>query len=98
LERAFFRTPEKSDYLSPTHKMIKIEDSQIEITHVPDFWQQVRQANKLFLGLDYYGTLAPFEIDPMQAKPLPGIADLLRVWQAEGGLKSPSSPVVPWTR
>jgi trehalose 6-phosphate phosphatase len=56
---------------------MKNEDSRIEITRVPDFWQQIRQANKLFLGLDYDGTLAPFEIDPMQAKPLPGIADLL---------------------
>jgi trehalose-phosphatase len=58
--------------------MIKQTDSQAEIIQMPDFWQQVRQANKLFLGLDYDGTLAPFEIDPMQAKPLPGIADLLR--------------------
>lgn len=58
--------------------MTKSEDNLIQITHLPDFWQQVRQANKLFLGLDYDGTLAPFEIDPMQAKPLPGIADLLR--------------------
>jgi len=58
--------------------MTKSIDNRIEITQVPDFWQQVCQANKLFLGLDYDGTLAPFEIDPMQAKPLPGIADLLR--------------------
>ncbi len=57
---------------------MKSEDGRIEITQVPDFWQQVRQANTLFLGLDYDGTLAPFEIDSMQAKPLPGIADLLR--------------------
>lgn len=57
---------------------MKSENSRIEITQVPDFWQQVRQANTLFLGLDYDGTLAPFEIDSMQAKPLPGIADLLR--------------------
>ncbi len=57
---------------------MKSENSRIEITQVPDFWQQVRQANTLFLGLDYDGTLAHFEIDPMQAKPLPGIADLLR--------------------
>ena len=58
--------------------MMKSEDGRIEITHVPDFWQQVSMADHLFLGLDYDGTLAPFEIDPMQAKPLPGIADLLR--------------------
>lgn len=50
----------------------------------PDLWQQVRNAPFRFLGLDYDGTLAPFAIDPMQAKPLPGIADLLRRIVADG--------------
>jgi len=58
--------------------MIKQTDSLAEIIQMPDFWQLVSRADHLFLGLDYDGTLAPFEIDPMQAKPLPGIADLLR--------------------
>jgi len=49
----------------------------MEVADLPDFWQWVRNANNRFLGLDYDGTLAPFEIDPMQAKPLPGIVDLL---------------------
>lgn len=45
------------------------------VTH---FWRQVRNAPSRFLGLDYDGTLAPFAIEPMQAKPLSGIADLLQ--------------------
>lgn len=79
--------------------MMKSEDSRREITHVLIFWQQMLQANNLFLGQDYDGTLALFEIDPMQAKPLPGVADLLRAL-ATGGrrLRTPSPPVVPWTR
>ncbi len=58
--------------------MTNRDDNLVEVTHVSDFWQQVLQADNLFLGLDYDGTLAPFDIDPMQAKPLPGIADLIR--------------------
>jgi trehalose-phosphatase len=50
----------------------------MEFSTIPDFWQQVRHAPARFLGLDYDGTLAPFALDPMQAAPLPGIADLLR--------------------
>ncbi|MDX9833711.1 MAG: trehalose-phosphatase [Desulfobulbus sp.] len=50
----------------------------VEIGSVPDFWEQVQRAEHLFLGLDYDGTLAPFEVDPMQARPLPGAADLIR--------------------
>lgn len=50
----------------------------------PDFWRQVRNAPARFLGLDYDGTLAPFAIEPMHAKPLPGIADLLRNLAAGG--------------
>lgn len=49
-----------------------------------EFWQQVRNARHRFLGLDYDGTLAPFAIDPMQARPLSGIADLLRELSASG--------------
>jgi trehalose 6-phosphate phosphatase len=58
--------------------MTNRDENLVEITHVSDFWQQVLEANNLFLGLDYDGTLAPFEIDPMQARPLPGIANLLQ--------------------
>lgn len=45
--------------------------------NVTSFWRQVRNAPSRFLGLDYDGTLAPFAIDPMHARPLSGIADLL---------------------
>ena len=51
------------------------------VTH---FWRQVRNAPSRFLGLDYDGTLAPFAIEPMHAKPLSGIADLLRDLAASG--------------
>lgn len=64
--------------------MTQQTDSLTEIIQIPDFWQQVRQANSLFLGLDYDGTLASFEIDPMQAKPLAGVADLLRDLATKG--------------
>jgi trehalose 6-phosphate phosphatase len=49
----------------------------IEISHVPDFWSRVSAARSKFLGLDYDGTLAPFEIEHMEAYPLDGIRGLL---------------------
>lgn len=49
----------------------------IEIINIPGFWESVRQAHHKFLGLDYDGTLAPFRVDPMEAKPLEGITSLL---------------------
>jgi len=58
--------------------MERMKSITMELPAIPDFWQRVRNANNRFFGLDYDGTLAPFEIDPMQARPLPGIADLLR--------------------
>ena len=50
----------------------------VEVTAIPDFWDQVQRAEHLFLGLDYDGTLAPFAVDPMQARPLPGALELIR--------------------
>lgn len=50
---------------------------KIEIGNVPDFWDRVCSEQLRFLGLDYDGTLAPFHVDPMQAKPLPGVLDIL---------------------
>jgi trehalose-phosphatase len=64
--------------------MTDTANSVIEITNVPDFWNRVCNAEQRFLGLDYDGTLAPFEIDPMQARPLPGIPALLRSLAARG--------------
>ncbi len=52
------------------------------ITDMPDFWDTVRDAEVRFLGLDYDGTLAPFHVDPMQARPLPGVPELLRILAA----------------
>jgi trehalose-6-phosphatase len=64
--------------------MDQMNNLTLEFPGIPDFWRQVRNANDRFLGLDYDGTLAPFAIDPMQAKPLPGIADLFRDLVAGG--------------
>jgi trehalose-phosphatase len=58
--------------------MERMNSITMELLAIPDFRQWVRNANNRFLGLDYDETLAPFEIDPMQAGPLLGIADLLR--------------------
>ena len=54
------------------------ENTPIVITQLPDFWDNIINAKSRFLGLDYDGTLAPFAIDPMQARPLDGIAELIR--------------------
>lgn len=56
----------------------------LDLAGIPNFWGQVRNANNLFLGLDYDGTLAPFAVDPMQACPFPGVMGLLRVLVTEG--------------
>lgn len=42
------------------------------------FWERVSSCQARFLGLDYDGTLAPFHVDRMQAKPLAGVLDVLR--------------------
>lgn len=54
-------------------------DRKIAIENVPNFWDLLRAEQLRFLGLDYDGTLAPFHVDPMQAKPFPGVLDLLHV-------------------
>jgi len=43
-----------------------------------DFWGRVKLSNRRLLGLDYDGTLAPFDPDRMQAKPLEGVTKLIR--------------------
>ena len=67
--------------------MTKNENYLVEITNLPDFWPHIQNAGNLFLGLDYDGTLAPFEVDPMKAKPLPGVAALLRELASGGRTK-----------
>ena len=64
--------------------MTQTNTTAVEVTAIPDFWDQVHQAEHLFLGLDYDGTLAPFAVDPMQARPLPGAAELIRELAADG--------------
>jgi trehalose-phosphatase len=54
------------------------ENTPITVTQLPDFWDHVLKAKIRFLGLGYDGTLAPFAIDPMQARPLDGVVELLR--------------------
>lgn len=49
----------------------------LTITNCPDFWERLSAAPARFLGLDYDGTLAPFHVDPMQARPLPGVLEIL---------------------
>lgn len=56
----------------------------LEIPGIPDFWNRLRNASSRFLALDYDGTLAPFAINPMAAKPLPGVASLIRKLAIEG--------------
>jgi trehalose-phosphatase len=42
---------------------------------IPTFWDDLASANETALLLDYDGTLAPFHVDRMAARPLPGIVD-----------------------
>ncbi len=43
----------------------------------PSFWELLSQTNEALLMLDYDGTLAPFQLDRMQAFPYPGIEEKL---------------------
>jgi trehalose 6-phosphate phosphatase len=56
-------------------------DREIEFMNVPDFWTRVRSAEFRFLGLDYDGTLAPFHVDPLEARPFPGVKETLKALQ-----------------
>jgi trehalose 6-phosphate phosphatase len=44
----------------------------------PEFWDDVRSSRSRFLGLDYDGTLAPFNADRMKAIPLQGVTEILQ--------------------
>lgn len=50
----------------------------ISVTNMPDFWLRMRSLPRKFLALDYDGTLAPFQVNPLEAYPLEGITDALR--------------------
>jgi trehalose-phosphatase len=41
------------------------------------FWRRLRAAPRRILGLDYDGTLAPFQVDRLAAVPSPGVVELL---------------------
>jgi trehalose-phosphatase len=57
--------------------MTEKEGSVATVIQIPDFWELFKQNKPRFLGLDYDGTLAPFHVDPMKARPLPGVTDLV---------------------
>lgn len=42
------------------------------------FWAKLHQAQQALLLLDFDGTLAPFVVDPAQARPYPGVVGLLQ--------------------
>lgn len=58
--------------------MTRREGDLTTIVQLFDFWELFKQNRPRFLGLDYDGTLAPFHMDPLQARPLPGVVDLVR--------------------
>lgn len=57
--------------------MHRSEWKKAVVGHIPDFWERLAASGSQFLGLDYDGTLAPFHVDPLQARPLPGVLELL---------------------
>ena len=56
--------PQNSDFITPEG--------------LADFWPRILDARHRLLGLDYDGTLAPFAVEPMQARPLEGVIELLQ--------------------
>src|SRR5689334_14381645 len=48
---------------------------------------RLEQARAAVLMLDYDGTLAPFRVDPAQARPYPGIAGTLDAIMEEGSTR-----------
>ena len=52
--------------------------SGLQLDAVSLFSQKLRHARSTLLLLDYDGTLAPFHDDPAQARPYPGVPELLQ--------------------
>jgi trehalose 6-phosphate phosphatase len=52
-------------------------EPSIAVGNIPGFWEMLHSAHRSFLALDYDGTLAPFHIERMEARPLPGTIELL---------------------
>lgn len=53
---------------------MKVLNNNIDLT---SFFNNLRESERSLLFLDYDGTLAPFHIDPRQARPYPGIYERL---------------------
>ncbi len=54
--------------------------------NLPGFWNRLCKARTSFLALDYDGTLAPFTVERMEARVLPGTVELLeRIRDRTGG-------------
>ncbi|HEX9745563.1 MAG TPA: trehalose-phosphatase [bacterium] len=63
------------------------EEKDDPLINLPGFWDKVKSAGTIFLGLDYDGTLAPFKVERMEATPLDGIPGLLRKINENGSIK-----------
>jgi len=50
---------------------------------IPEFWDRIASAQSRLLALDYDGTLAPFRVSRMEARPFPGVIDALRTIQED---------------
>ena len=55
----------------------RMTDGQIAGPSAAAFLVSLEKAPAALLMLDYDGTLAPFRVDPAQARPYPGIAETL---------------------
>jgi len=53
----------------------------------PQFWQIVENAQERILALDYDGTLAPFQVERMAARPLPGALEILAAILDQGSTR-----------
>jgi trehalose 6-phosphate phosphatase len=54
---------------------------------VPEFWTMVADAGERHLVLDYDGTLAPFRVNRMDARPLDGVREYLEQIRDSGSTK-----------
>lgn len=66
--------------------MNRRETEPSPVEGVPDYWTRVREADHRLLALDYDGTLAPFRVDRMKARPLTGVIEVLTVLNEMPGL------------
>lgn len=57
------------------------------LAEIDDFWDRVSSTPRRLLGLDYDGTLAPFDPDRMKAEPLEGVRDLIREINKSSGTR-----------